>query len=674
MRTFLTGVGLFASATLVRVLPVASVLSPDRVHFHGPDAYLHLGRIRYALENFPSLLGMDPYTAFPGGSAPPWPPLFDAVFALLLAPFAAVGGPAALELAAAWVPPLLGAAAVVAAWLLARRYFGERVALCAAAFLAVLGGHFSATQLGAFGASAAMSLATTALLAATMAALDSDARKPAVALALAAALVLLLRPEGVLYAAAALSALSLHTLLPGPTRRRERLPRLAFAVGVFAAASAVGFGLLPWSWSLAQAWRGIAGGAGNDFPGAGLESLPLFVLGGFFDGRVASRALSYLVYVYPLVWALMLRESLAAERRGALFFFVFWSALLFAATIFQRRFVDVFAVAFAIGCAWGIGASLGRLRVRGSDASGLVGLAILVLLLPLRSNYVPHLRNLIGRAKGGSLELSRAARIDRLRLGVALWLEAATPPTPGWMGGPGEPGYGVFAPPEAGPVIRYVGRRPTAVDGFGASGESELGGPFWSGPLARANSLLEERRVRYVVTRSGDLRSAAYPKNSVYRTLVQRDGSAGPPGVPAPAARRFRLMYESARLRPGAQQPPLYRIFEFVPGASIEGRAAPGSGIELSLDLLSHGVRELSYTDRTRADARGRFRFVVPYANRGEPGRVKPTGPYTVSCGVESVRVVVRERQVRRGEAVAAPDLCRRARPGAGAPGSGPGL
>ena len=35
MRTFLTGAGLFALATLVRALPVASVLSSDRVHFQG---------------------------------------------------------------------------------------------------------------------------------------------------------------------------------------------------------------------------------------------------------------------------------------------------------------------------------------------------------------------------------------------------------------------------------------------------------------------------------------------------------------------------------------------------------------------------------------------------------------------------------------------------------------
>ena len=88
-----------------------------------------------------------------------------------------------------------------------------------------------------------------------------------------------------------------------------------------------------------------------------------------FDGRVATRSLSYLVYLYPLIWSLGLREARQADRAASLSFLVAWSALLFVGTLFQRRFLDVFAVAFAIGCAWSVAATAARLRVRGSDAS-----------------------------------------------------------------------------------------------------------------------------------------------------------------------------------------------------------------------------------------------------------------------------------------------------------------
>ncbi|MDJ0848573.1 MAG: hypothetical protein QNK04_09365 [Myxococcota bacterium] len=656
LRSLLTGSALFAFALLVRALPASTVLAGGRVHFLGTEAYEHLRRIRYAIENFPSPLHVDPFTAFPNGASASWPPLFDLVMAILLLPVSAVRGLPALERAAAWMPPLFGAATVVAVWLLGRRYFGERIGLGAGLFLAVLGGHFLATQVSAFEPAAAMSLASTALLAATMAALSSGNRRAAVATALLAALVLLLAPEGLLYAVTALGALAVQALAGDAASRVARLRRLGFAVGLFAVVAAGGLLLLPWSGSLSEAWQLAVGGTRSVFRGTGAGTLPLFGIGASFDGRVAARNLSYLVYVYPFVLTAALGEALGAERRAPLFFLIVWSCILFAASAYERRFLDVFSVSFALGAAWSIGALAGRLRVGSSDASGVVGLAVLVMLLPLRSNYVPHLRNLFA-GEGAAPELSRTARIDRIRFGVASWLEANSPPVPGWLGGPGKPDYGVLAPAEAGPTLRYVGRRATLVDGVGRNGEHDLGTRFWSSAHEDAYRALESLGARYVVVRYGDLREPDYPRSSIYRTLSLRNGS-GVYDASLPAAGRLRMLYESALLQPGPRQQPLYRIFLFVRGARIEGRAAPGARVRLVLDLVSHDVRPLPYVDHAVADDDGRYRFRVPYSEQEAAGRVKAAGAYELRCGGERAEVRVTERQVRRGETVAGPDLC----------------
>ena len=178
---------LFALAFGVRALPAALVFAGGVVTLRGNDAYYHLRRIFYSIANLPTALVFDPYVAFPAGAKPIWPPAFDWLLALLLWPVARLGGEAAVERAAAWVPPLLGAATVVLAWRVARRHLGPRAGLTAGLLLAVLGGHFSISQLGALDHPAAVSLAATGLLAATLGLLAEDAASRRRAVAISAA-------------------------------------------------------------------------------------------------------------------------------------------------------------------------------------------------------------------------------------------------------------------------------------------------------------------------------------------------------------------------------------------------------------------------------------------------------------------------------------------------------
>jgi asparagine N-glycosylation enzyme membrane subunit Stt3 len=163
----------FLLALCVRALPYPTVFTAAGVFANGPDAYYHLRRIAYAVLNFPRFLDFDAYVSFPDGGRPIWTPLFDFSLAALarLALGPQTGRP--LESLLMWVPPLLGAACVLAVHALARRAWGRRVAALAAFVLALLPAHFVYSQLGELDHHAAVALAVTLVLAAGLALLRS---------------------------------------------------------------------------------------------------------------------------------------------------------------------------------------------------------------------------------------------------------------------------------------------------------------------------------------------------------------------------------------------------------------------------------------------------------------------------------------------------------------------
>jgi dolichyl-diphosphooligosaccharide--protein glycosyltransferase len=142
---------LLAGAALgIRVYPSWSgVLGGSRVNFLETDAWYHVRLIENQVANFPSRVTVDPYAA-QGGQFVPIAPLYDTLTAAIVVTLAGRDADAAaVERIAAFVPPVLGALAVLAAGVLALRVFGVRAAYLSAALLAVLPGHFmDRTRLG----------------------------------------------------------------------------------------------------------------------------------------------------------------------------------------------------------------------------------------------------------------------------------------------------------------------------------------------------------------------------------------------------------------------------------------------------------------------------------------------------------------------------------------------
>jgi dolichyl-diphosphooligosaccharide--protein glycosyltransferase len=123
-------------AFLARAAGYHEVFSGGTIVFPVGDPYYHLRRALYTLQHFPQPLLFDPLVAYPDGARIHWPPLHDLLLAAL---GRCLGGtPDALERAAAWLPPVLGALAVAPIFAAGALFGGRGLGLGAAAIYALL--------------------------------------------------------------------------------------------------------------------------------------------------------------------------------------------------------------------------------------------------------------------------------------------------------------------------------------------------------------------------------------------------------------------------------------------------------------------------------------------------------------------------------------------------------
>jgi len=243
--------GLFGLAFVVRALPRQRVFVDDDILPFGYDAFYHLRRIVYSVVRFPDVLDFDRYINYPEGGKPIWSPLFDWAVALVSLPFFQPGELRSVERVAVWVPPVLGAATVVALYGLARRHLDEATAVVSALILSVLPAHFWYSQIGFVDHHAAVALVSTGLLASAMTLLDRHARDPegrgagrsAVTTGVMLALALLCWPGSLLHAGLVQAGLLVY-LLGRPTEQEAELFAFRFALlQIVACALLLPFGL-----------------------------------------------------------------------------------------------------------------------------------------------------------------------------------------------------------------------------------------------------------------------------------------------------------------------------------------------------------------------------------------------------------------------------------------------
>ena len=170
---------LFLTALVVRLLSWHSVYQSGGVYPNGNDAYYHLRRIRYTLENFPEVLRFDPLMNFPDGGQSIWPPTFDWLVAAILLGLPGLDLSGGFERFAVWFPPILGAFTIVLVYALALRFFSRTVAVAAALAMAILPAHSLYSRLGALDHHVLVAMVIVAMLGFAMALVREESTESA---------------------------------------------------------------------------------------------------------------------------------------------------------------------------------------------------------------------------------------------------------------------------------------------------------------------------------------------------------------------------------------------------------------------------------------------------------------------------------------------------------------
>ena len=421
-------------AFAARIVSWPLVLRDTGVQPAGSDAFYHLRRITYSVENFPELLSRDPYLNYPHGGEVIWSPAFDWLLAALAWLFVGPGDPEAVARWAVWVPPLLGASTVALLYLVAARYFSKFVALLAAGLLALLPAHIVYSRIGAVDHHVAVALCALWLFATGLRLLES--RRGSLALGLSLAASLLLWPGMLIHVATLQLGLALRAICES-----ERQQAVAFAwrlAGGHAVACAL---LLPFSttgeWELWGAFSPVVlssfqpiylGAAAFGFAGLGAlwqrasfppsfaarlgqaiallamiaglalgllpalgaaaldawqwfskaeefqasvaESAPLFWRGRGLDPGHAELLLSRAIYLAPFSIVWL---ALAGRRSGGdplRSLLLLFATVFLAATLTQRRFMNSFSIFYVLLMALAVERAVAAFRARFGERPG----------------------------------------------------------------------------------------------------------------------------------------------------------------------------------------------------------------------------------------------------------------------------------------------------------------
>ncbi len=125
---------------LLRLFAGRNSLTENGVLLPGYDEYYHMRRILFTANHFPHTLWFDSYLNYPRGLEITWPPLFDQISAAFCVAFGQ-HSKAGVEMAASFVPLIIGIIAIIVVYYIVRELFDHKVALLAA-FMAALAPYY----------------------------------------------------------------------------------------------------------------------------------------------------------------------------------------------------------------------------------------------------------------------------------------------------------------------------------------------------------------------------------------------------------------------------------------------------------------------------------------------------------------------------------------------------
>ncbi|MDI6898177.1 oligosaccharyl transferase, archaeosortase A system-associated [Methanocella conradii] len=375
-------------------------------------------------------------------------------------------------------------------------------------------------------------------------------------------------------------------------------------------------------------------------------------------------------------------------------FLLVWTVMVLLLGLLQKRFVYVLAVNVALFAGFAMYEALklagfyehlpesrGKKASRQRGASitpPMVAVAIVsaILLIPILMSAI----SIAGSMEPYARNWNEACR----------WVDENTPKTSyAYSADNGtHPEYGIMCWWDYGNYILYEAERPAVANNF-QTGVEDAAHFFIAQDEASANAIMEKRNAKYVMVdyRMGSpwagvsngifenmpylagedsnsyhmsylmpvpygserkLDGSAKYYGSMYSRLFNGDGLGGRDGLgyPTNGLEHYRLIYMTQGKDP-------VKVFEYVKGATINGKAAPGSKLELWLNVTAPDG-DHAYYSTTTAGIDGAYSFTVPYPTSSTVGIVKTGDAYTIKSGSSSIQVQVSASAVDNGETVVA--------------------
>lgn len=405
------------------------------------------------------------------------------------------------------------------------------------------------------------------------------------------------------------------------------------------------------------------------------EALPLFwnQYGQFTLSSVWNGfGLFFLLFLVSITLIFLKGEP---SKNPTMTFFVIWSIIVFALAFSQRRFMYLLSINVSVLSGYFMGQLHSWLvpktikthatkhkNVEVHQNNMLLLLLIGMLLLPgalLSVNAVSN-PSIMPSDWGDTLD----------------WIKENTPKTSYYNEPHQIPEYGVMSWWDFGNWIIYRSQRPVVTNNFQPS-VKEVADFFISQNEMDATSILEKRNVKYIVTDismvkgkffsiaklAGEDYNSFFDEETVYSglststkkvennkfmsTMLVRlhifDGST---------TGHYRLVYESNTTVTKNPEVKYVKVFEYVPGVTLKGKAQPDEVVYGATTIITNNGRKFDYYNSAVADSSGNYTLVLAYPTQERDSSTYAILPYTIIGDKSRVskKVNVTESEVQTGE------------------------
>jgi oligosaccharyl transferase (archaeosortase A-associated) len=406
------------------------------------------------------------------------------------------------------------------------------------------------------------------------------------------------------------------------------------------------------------------------------EALPLFntPAGGFtIDNVWRAFTLSFFIALISLTY--FIHKTMKEKYPFKSVFLIVWTLIVLILTILQRRFIYLFAVNVAIFSAYFIIAAAKqfsqmqeneaktskkkRKKLRKYNSETNKGLIIgIALLFILTAPNIPIIKYYAEGIAAPDQDLRDSFK----------WLKDNSPTT-SYFDAPDKPAeYGVMSWWDYGNWILYLSRRPVVANNF-QTGIDDAAHFLIEPDEKAADDILNKRKVRFIVTDAqmlklkfssiamlagrnpedyygtsdgATIRSVNNENSKFFATMLSRLHVFDGDGLS-----HYRLIYESNTTAIKNPDIKYVKIFEYVPGATIGGRAGDGE-VKVTLNIMTNQGRTFVYTQQATA-MNGKYEIKVPYSTTGTTYGTRPAGDYLIQNDNASKEVSVTEQDVLDG-------------------------